>query len=532
MGAAKKPWGLLRRGSALLTPPPGLRRADMIAVGCILATCYFLFQLGDMDLASSISYGYLEGHFIDFYSYNMSGIASVFRMDIDYLQPIYLLFALWNLPLKLFGLTGHVAQGEYKLSAPEVAWTKLLLVLFLGLCSFVIYKIARLITQDDGQARLCGFLFAANPISVYVTFIFGGCEIFGLTLIMLGLYAFLRHDHWRFVLWFALAVPFKFYALIPFVPLLLLDEKNFWKILRALLVAAVPTLACMGLTALDPGVTPLARLSQIEGYYLNLGPTMYPAILLLAYLAICVLAYLKRTNGDEREHQKYAVLLPLAAMASLFFSVFWQMQWPILLMPWFALAFLFTPNRVYSLLAGTGTSVTLFLRIFFIYSFIPPPADGSFLVDPGKFDLENRTAFLGNFWVSSPESYGPVRAFFQPGIMSVGKLMPLSIFAWLDILLLACLLSPFLLELMYRKKDTWPAPRLFKTETGYLRLYFYGGLAAYLLPIIAVSAVYAWLPDLFLRMQEGAAQMNAAFVNSPGGAHHRQLQYNVEGVKR
>jgi len=350
------------------------------------------------------------------------------------------------------------------------------------------------------------FLFAANPLTIYSIYWFGGYDIFGLTFTMLGLHAFLQRRHWRFVLWFALATPFKFYALIAFLPLLLLDEKNVWKLLRSLLVAAMPTLACLLLTLLDPGATPLARLRQVQGSTLAIGSGMYPAILPLAFLAICLFAYMKRP-AHEQERQKYAVLLPLAAMSALFACIFWYMQWLILLMPWLALAFLFSSNRKYSLLFDTATAALLFIKTFLVYACFPLAEEG-FLVDPGKWDLSHTQYVLGNFWVISPKGYGPVRAFFQPGTIMIGRFIPVALYRSLDALLLVCLFSPLILQLMYRIKDTWPAPKLFKAEGAYVRLFCYGGLASYFLPVMAVSAGYTWFPDWTARILEAVMRFN------------------------
>jgi len=499
MRIANKLQSLLRGGRVLLAPPQGLRRADMIAMGCIMASCFFLFQFGDLDYAACTSYAYLEGHFFDFYRYNMATFsAAVPGFGADFLQPIYLLLAAWNAPLKLFGLTGRAAQGILKLSAAELAWTKLLLVVFFALCSVTILKIARLIAGEDEPAKLCMFLFASNPLTIYCIFIFGAFEIFSLAFMMLGLYAFLKNRHWQFIFWFALAIPFKYFAAIPFLPLLLLGEKKVWKILRGLFAAVVPTLVCFTFLVLDQGSMAQRELTSM-GFFnfrlLDIGPMMRPAIFVLAYLAICLFAHFK--CNDDRRRQEYAVLLPLAAFVLVFACMNWHMQWLILLAPWLALAFLFSPNRSISLLLQTLGTAALFVKILSIYSNSFFPRDGNFLVDPAQGSLEHLECFLGNFWVSSSAGYGALRGFLQPGIFSAGAYIPISIFPYLDVITLLFLLSPFLLQYLQRKNAIWPALRLFKTETGYLRLYCYGGLAAYFLPIAAASAFYAWFPSAF-----------------------------------
>jgi len=492
-----------RGGKALLAclaPPPGLHMADMIAMGLIMAACYFLFMFGDLGMVSSISYTYLKGHFADFYSYNK---ATLQMPGYYYLQPLYLLFALWNLPLKILGLVDKGPQGTFNLPAAELGWTKLLLVVFFALCAVAVYRIARLIAQDGGQARLCMFLFASNPLTIYTIFIFAGYDFFGLALSLFGLYAYLEGRHKHFVIWFAVAVSFKYFALLPFVPLLLLKEKNLWKILRSLLAVCVPTAVCYLFTLVDPGAAGgevFKDLGVYGDFSLNLGQALIPSTFVLTYLGMCLLAYFTHTGDDKRKFHKYAIMLTLAASLIIFLFKPWNVRWFILITPFLALAYLFTPNRTFSLLFETVGSAAMFLRTFFCCSSIVPRDWTNFLVDPSDFTKFNYGAVWANFWVNSADGYGPIRGFLQPGLMATGWFVPTKFVPYIDVFTLLYLLFPFLLLLIRRAEDAWPKPALFKTEAGYIRLRSYGGLAAYLLPVVAVSGIYTWLPALFEKM--------------------------------
>src|SRR5476651_2579914 len=73
-------------------------------ISCVLYTlllgfCFLIFQQGDLFHTSTSSYAYLEGHFIDFYDYNKKVVGGN-----DYYALIYIIFAIWNIPLKIFGL--------------------------------------------------------------------------------------------------------------------------------------------------------------------------------------------------------------------------------------------------------------------------------------------------------------------------------------------------------------------------------------------------------------------------------------------
>ena len=466
---------------ALLVPPKGLHQADVFVIWGIMAFFFFWFVTWDCVITSSQSYAYLEGHIIDFSSYNRA----VTGTHINYLQPMYLIFALWNLPLKLFGLTTNQCEENIGLlSAAEITWVKLLVVVFFAVCAVTVYKIALLIASKEKLAKLSMFLFASSPLTIFTIFAFGAYDIFGVTFTMLGLYAFLRHKRWQFMLWFSLALPLKFFAFLPFLPLLLLDEKNAWKILRSLLVVIAPTLACFAWFLLDQGSTPLLLLGDLGISSLDLGSWMKPSVFALAYLAVCLFAYFKCVDDDRRQRQKYAIMLPLAGLSLIFVCTFWHHQWIILLTPWLALAFLFSPNKTYSLLFETAGIAAMFMRLLNSHARVPANLLQNYWLDPSGF-----------YYVDSP--FKSLQHFLQAGIFFVGAIIPNGLLPYIDAAILGFLLSPFLLMLLERKKIIWPIPRMFKTEAGYLRLRCYGGMAAFFLPIVATSVLYIWLPDLF-----------------------------------
>jgi len=443
-----------RRGRALLAPP-GLRTADTIAVACIMLACLFLLRSRNAyeDHTLVFSLAYLDGHVLDFFRHNKA-MFEEYSIAPDHLQPLYLLIALWNVPFKLIGAIGYTDLGVSRPTPALLIWNSLLPVVFFALCAMVIYKIARLIAQDQAPAKWGVFLFFSSPLAIYNVFMVpGDYLIFCLTFMMLGLHAFLRHKRWLFVLWFALASVFEFYALLPFMLLLLLDEKKLWKLLRGLLAAAAPALACVALTLLDPGSAvgerALKMLKKFQALPTRIGPMMTPLFIVLAYLAVCVFAWLKRAGKDGQERQKYAVLLPLAAMSMVFIYMAQSMKWVSLMAPWLALTFLISPSGTFSLLFETAGTAAVFLKVLSASAQLHPPPS------------------------------------FRP---------------YADVVTLVWLLSPFFLQLLERKKITWPVPGLFKSQAGYARLRCYGVLAVYLLPVALERAGAIWFPDAFTRL--------------------------------
>lgn len=129
--------------------PTNIKTPYMFLYFGLLLFCFLFSQQVDLFHTSSSSYAYLNGHITDFYDYNKPLVDGN-----DYLPIIYAIFAIWNLPLKLFGLTHNVAATGVMLSIPELIWTKLLLVIFYFASAFVIYKISKQITNNVDNSKI------------------------------------------------------------------------------------------------------------------------------------------------------------------------------------------------------------------------------------------------------------------------------------------------------------------------------------------------------------------------------------------
>ena len=72
---------------------------DYVAFAAIAVFCFLVFQQSDLLHTAGCSYGYLNGHFRDFYDY-----CGTFDIHPAYMPSFYLIFAIWNIPMRLFGI--------------------------------------------------------------------------------------------------------------------------------------------------------------------------------------------------------------------------------------------------------------------------------------------------------------------------------------------------------------------------------------------------------------------------------------------
>lgn len=424
--------------------------ADVIGYVIILITCFVLFQQSDLFHTTASSYAYLDGHYRDFYDYNKP----LFVRN-DYFPILYAIFAVWNLPLHLFGLTTDIVnQGWSALSVIEIVWAKLLLVLFFFATAIMTYKTGLLVTEGkQKQARLAAALFATAPIGIFAVFIFGQYDIIGLFFTMAGFYSYLRKDFRRFAWLFSVAISFKFFAVLLFIPLLLLAEKRLTQIAKYSAIALIVPIAQLALywnnNAFREGI-----FVQASGKVDNLtGAGLSPfTILIIAYSLICLYAFIKKPR-DDNEWRKVAILIPIVAYGAMFTFVVWHPQWLIILTPFFALAQLYMKNKSKFYLIEI---VGMLAFVWWIVNLWPGNVDVSML------------------------SSGPLRDFFKYIPLANADLMPIRFLPAFKILFHIYLFSP-LLWLGYEKLRYNSIPDI-ENINNYFRARFILGVSIFVVP--------------------------------------------------
>ncbi|MCF0230442.1 MAG: EpsG family protein, partial [Parasporobacterium sp.] len=159
--------------------------------------------------------------------------------------------------------------------------------------------------------------------------------IFTVFFILLGSYAYLnRHDK-RFILFFAIAITFKYQAVLYFIVLLLLREKRILRILLNMILVALPT-AVMILVyypsdAFKNSVLNFGALTYVDTG-VNLGGLRPINIFLLVLILLYVFAYIK-TPEDEQNEIQWGLFLLNGVSFAFFGFVYFHPQWIIICAP-------------------------------------------------------------------------------------------------------------------------------------------------------------------------------------------------------
>jgi Gpi18-like mannosyltransferase len=477
--------------------PDNLSLFDFILYVFVVTSCYILFQQTDLFHTSSSSYAYLNGHIADYYDYNNKIIAGE---DPFYLPLIYIIFAIWNIPLKLFGLMHDVSVSGVTLSIVELAWTKLLIVIFYFATAFVIFLMGKSISGQSQKAKYIAVIFATSPMAIFAAFIFGQYDIIGVFFTMLGLYFYIKHDYFRFSLFFSLAISLKMFPLVIFIPLLLLVEKRIVHIIKYGVVALAATLLQIVIyynnAAFRSDFFSVAggRISFLEE--LNLSPVNSSPYLIILITMICIYAYIKEVDLDS-ELYKTAINISLLSYASLFSTVFWHPQWLLMIVPFFALSYLFVKDVSKSYLIDIAGMLS------FIY----------IVVNQWEHNVD-----------VSMLSHGILRLFFTYIPLSTRQLfLPQFSHIFMGIFFVY-LFSPLLIQL-FQATDIIKQNVVegIHTSNNYLRARFYIGVAIFVIP----SLFCAFAPKEIARKLDPTAYTIAGLVIQPVDAQVGDINRNT-----
>lgn len=475
--------------------PDSLSVVDLILYALVVASCYLLFQQTDLFHTSSTSYGFLNGHLADFYDYNHK----ILPGWEYYLPLIYLLFAVWNIPLKLFGLMHDVPTTGITLSVVELAWTKLLILIFYFATTYVIFLIAKAICGQTQKSKYIAVIFAASPIAIFATFIFGQYDIVGVFLVMLGFYFYVKHDYFKFSLFFSLSISLKMFPFFIFLPLLLLVEKRVLPLLKYGAIALAATLLQIALYYHSPAFRSNflsavgGRTTVLEDF--NLSAVNRSPYLIILFTILCIYAYIKEVDLDSEQY-KTAINLSLLSYAVLFATILWHPQWLLMIVPFFALSYLFIKDAMKFFLIDL---LGMFAFIYIVVNQWPNNVDVSMLSNGilrsffAYIPLANRQLFVPQF------SYIFMGIFF------------------------VYLFSPLLIQ--YFQARNIPNPNVvddIHTVDNTLRGRFYLGVAIFVIP----SLFCALAPKEIARKLDPTAYTVAGLVVQPADAQVGDINKN------
>jgi len=305
-----------------------------------------IFQQTDLLHTAGSSLSFLFGHWGDYYEFNHE----LWSYN-NYAPFTYWLFALWNLPIKLFGFLTE-PTNDFRTYWRLMPWFKLYLVVFLIITLFGFKKLSKMLTPDEEdwdqeKTKIVLWAWLLHPIFFFIQFLSGQYEILMLCFMIWGLVLFLKKKpEWASLL-FGLAAALKYFPAFVFFPVLVLCEKRFKKLVAATVIFILPSTLQMlpywSSNAFQKDVLGFSAISKLNEVAIGLGSYKLPLIFLV-WGSFCLWIFVIQ-QMSAREESKIKALslrhwLPYVALvgASLplvFFT--WNPQWLMLPLPFMVL---------------------------------------------------------------------------------------------------------------------------------------------------------------------------------------------------
>ncbi|MCL1904099.1 MAG: hypothetical protein FWF94_06765 [Oscillospiraceae bacterium] len=287
-----------------------------------------------------------EGRLFNFYFDNANPQITGFATSpAIYPFTVYIIFAVWNFPLwvleRFFGFDPFT-------STTALMYAKSILIPFLLSCAFMVYKICLKLEITKDNAILCAFFFASSVSAFFAIAVTGQYDIFCLLFILLGLYSYIKKDYTKFLLFFAVAITLKLFALFIFIPLILLFEKRLHMIIVYFLGGLSFYLLLGAIFSVPEGSSSImtGMVGYLFSHTLELTYIKTPIFVIMTVL-LWIFCYIQNTEDDVFHIQKYEALtvyVSFASMAILFVCCYTHLYWIILMSP-FMCILAFTNTR-------------------------------------------------------------------------------------------------------------------------------------------------------------------------------------------
>jgi len=323
---------------------------------------FYAFMYSDILITTSFGINFWDvlfgGDIFRFYEVCHSDVETagyhIFNMpDYDFL--IYIIFAVWNLPLWIARKAAHVNIWE---SALAIAWAKTIVLLFTILAVKAVVDICKTLKLEEENRRDVVLLFASSSILYMSVFVTSQYDVIYLFVMLKAFDAYLKNDMWRFTAFLALTLPVKALSVFLFPALLLYKEKNILKICCHTAALFLPWLlfqVIFPMGAENGGNT--SNILVIFGQKLVFRDLEIP-LFLLAAITFYIVCYVLKVPDDERSAGLNSVRIAFLSYALFFILCDTNPYWYILLLPFQCILIGLNADRKYlSAILETITSI-------------------------------------------------------------------------------------------------------------------------------------------------------------------------------
>lgn len=384
-----------------------------IIVGLTFLLLIIMHTYNDILITAKQGYHFwdllFEGRPLEFYKDASMTTGNEFFPDEQgaaYLFPVYLIFAIWNFPTWLIS---SVSGTDYFNSIPSMIWMKLMLVPFIIISAQYIYKIIHNTKGKKQYAIVGAFFFVSSILVLYPTALIGQYDIITVAFIMMGIYGWTIGNQKRFLIPFASALLFKYFAFLYFLPLLLLDEKKIRRIILKIFIVVLPIFPFLLFPKPKGQSSNVSELLDMFMNNLQIGENnlyVFPFVVAI----VLILCFFKELDSANRIQYAYFYLLIIMGAFCVLINPY--PYWCILAVPAILLAAINSNNmnKVFILEMVLSLGITVKNYIIFYWCFGIKTVAGMGIINNllGKSDLDVslQTSLLNHkFFMRSSTQY-------------------------------------------------------------------------------------------------------------------------------
>lgn len=332
-------------------------RGRWILAGCavyLLLSLIFFYSfiyndiIETMRMGIDVWYSLFDGQLNYFYARRTPVDAIAYPKTVQgvYDFPIYIVFALWNFPL---WIAENFFDVDVFRSPLCLMWGKTLLLLASVLIMGALYQLCRTLEVDEKNSLFAVILFLTSNFFMSSIIMMSAYDIVVLYFAILGIDHYFRGDMKKFTVCFMCAIPLKFFALLIFIPLVLLREKRIWKIAAYLVASVLPILvfrffipcravfddpssAALSITNIFRS-TELSNLAFLYTLTYEWTTSLSRIYLSLAFWGVLYLICYFYKPGSEEKIKKWGIYICFLTFANLFVTCMTHPYWIMLLVP-------------------------------------------------------------------------------------------------------------------------------------------------------------------------------------------------------
>lgn len=347
-------------------------KLDWLTFGLIAIVLFFMVvEYG--DFTATLRHGVLfdealfKGRIFDYYQFVLEN-SDYTQVPVVWEIPMVAIVGIFMLPIYIVKILINVDLFDLSIG---ILYGKIFLVIFTYFCAKTIKNIILDITQDKNLGKWIFFIFFTSTQIYLHIFGIGRFDIIPTFAMLKMIECALNKKTVRFILWAALGITLKSFALFLFIPMILFYEKSLLKIIGKTICALLGLAACILWYHNDPAYIAsgasfrkaiLSNLFASHTVHIYIGMA---SLVVVSMIIVCCFAYVINPSNNKTYNLKIVSYIGFTVFISMFLFMGFHPNWIVTLVP-FSILIMFTSPKYFKL----NIILDIFLYMVLVFSFL------------------------------------------------------------------------------------------------------------------------------------------------------------------